>query len=33
VLDALAGYLHRERFIPERIKVDELFVSVGPTVE
>jgi 4,5-dihydroxyphthalate decarboxylase len=32
-LETLAGYLHRERFIPEPVNIDALFAPVGVTVE
>jgi 4,5-dihydroxyphthalate decarboxylase len=33
VIETLAGYLHRERFIPEPVNVDALFAPVGVTTE
>jgi len=33
VLETLARYLHRERFIPEPVNVDALFAPVGVTTE
>ena len=28
VLEVLAGYLHRERFVPKALNIDELFVPI-----